>query len=72
MKLQPMEINVMEQYAASKRTQILELYIKNNYLIVKIQREFRAKFRSRSSPAKNAIKKIYEKFISTAYVFGQQ
>ena len=67
MKLQSMEMGVMEQYTL-ERGQIVELYIKNNQSIVKTQREFCAKFKSRSAPAKNTIKKIYEKFTSTGYL----
>ena len=33
---------------------------RNNYSIIKSQREFRAKFKSRSAPAKHTIKKIYD------------
>ena len=55
MKLQSMGFSVLEQYTPFGRFQIVELYIKNNYSIVKTQREFRAKFESRSAPAKNNI-----------------
>ena len=68
MKLQSIEISVMEQYTLLERTPIVELYIKNNNSIVKTQYEFHAKFKSRSAPAKNTIKKIYENFTWTAYV----
>ena len=68
MKLKSMEISVMKQYTPLERAQLVKLYIKNNYSIVKTQRVFRAKFRSWSALAKNTIKKIYEKFTSTAYL----
>ena len=40
-----MENSVMEQYTPLERTPIADLYIKNNYSIVKTQREFKAKFK---------------------------
>lgn len=58
----------MEQYTPIERAQIVELYIKNNYSIVKTQREFRAKNLVRSAPAKNTIKSIYQKFRNTGTV----
>ena len=67
-KLQSLEISDMEQYTPLERVQIVELSIKNNYSIVKIQREFRPKLNSRSAFVKNTIKKIYEKFTSTVYL----
>ena len=68
MKLQSMEISVMEQYTPLEHAQIVELFIKNNYLIVKTERAFRPKFKSKSAPAKNTINKIYKKFTSMAYL----
>ena len=53
MKLQSMEISGMEQYMPLERAQIVELYIENNYSIFEAQREFRAKFKSKSTSAKN-------------------
>ena len=47
MKLKSMEIIVIEQYTPLESSQTVELYIKNNYSIVKTQREFRAKSNSR-------------------------
>ena len=63
-----MENSVMEQYTPLERTPIADLYIKNNYSIVKTQREFKAKFKWRSALAKNTVKKIYEEFTLTAYL----
>jgi len=68
MKRQLMEISIMDNYTPLERAKIVELYIKNNYSIVKTQREFRKNFGSRSAPAKNTIKRIYEKFSNTAYL----
>ena len=53
-----------------EHAQIVQLYIINNYSIVKTQRKFRAKFKSRLAPAKNSIKKIYKKFTSKVYLLN--
>lgn len=54
----------MVQYTPIERAQIVELYIKNSFSIVKTQREFRAKNLVRKAPTKDTIKKIYEHFRS--------
>ena len=43
MNRQLMEISIMDNYTPLERAKIVELYIKNNYSIVKTQREFRKK-----------------------------
>lgn len=55
----------MEHYTVSERAKIVEFYIKNNFSIIKTQREFRRKLNRRSGPARNTIKGLYEKFIDT-------
>ena len=50
-----MRHGVIEQNTPLKPGQTVELYTKNNYLIVKTQPEFYAKFESRSTPAENTI-----------------
>ena len=59
----------MEQCTPLECALIVKIYIRYNYSIVNTQREFREKFKSRSAPAKNTIKKIYEKLTLTTY-FG--
>lgn len=53
------------EYTLSERAKIVEFYIKNNFSIIKTQREFRRKLNRRTAPTHNTIKGLYEKFIST-------
>ena len=68
MKLQSIEINVMEQYTPLEGAQRVELYIKKHYSIEETQREFCAKFKSRSAPAKNTMNKIYENLFDSILI----
>jgi len=53
-KRQSKRICVMEQYTPSQRAVIVQLYIQNNFSIVKTQRACRAKYRE--SREKNAFR----------------
>lgn len=58
----------MENYTSNERAKIVEIFIRNNYSIVKTQREFKKFFDTRSAPCKNTIKRLYGKFSTTGYL----
>lgn len=52
----------MERYTPQQRAYIIELYIKNLFLIVQTKRAFRKENKVKNAPAKSTIQKLYEKF----------
>lgn len=52
----------MEQYTPKQRAQIVELYIKNSFSIVKTQRAFHKENKVKFAPTKRTIHNLYEKF----------
>lgn len=55
----------MEQFTPPERAEIVQLYIQNNFSIVKTQRAFRKKNKVKSAPSKNTIKHLHQNFLSS-------
>ncbi|KAL7723793.1 hypothetical protein ACLKA6_000408 [Drosophila palustris] len=58
----------MEQYTPKERAEIVQLYIQNNFSIVKTKRAFRAKNKVKSAPGDNTIRRLYAKFVNSGNV----
>ncbi|KYQ46877.1 hypothetical protein ALC60_14119 [Trachymyrmex zeteki] len=55
----------MEQYTPPQRAVIVQLYIQNNFSIVKTQRAYRAKYRVKKAPSDHTIRHLHQKFLGT-------
>lgn len=53
----------MEQFTPKERAEIVQLYIQNNFSIVKTKRAFRKKNKVKSAPGDNTIRRLYAKFV---------
>lgn len=58
----------METYTPKERAEIVQLYIQNNFSIVKTKRAFRAKNKVKSAPGDNTIRRLYAKFMNSGNV----
>ncbi|XP_018315542.1 uncharacterized protein [Mycetomoellerius zeteki] len=54
----------MEQYTPPQRAVIVQLYIQNNFSIVKTQRAYRAKYRVKKAPSDHTIRHLHQKFLA--------
>nr|CAI5843339.1 unnamed protein product [Callosobruchus analis] len=58
----------MEECTPIERAEIVQLCIKNNFSIVKTQRAWRKNKKVKSAPAKNTIKRLHLRFLSSGTI----
>nr|CAH7728865.1 unnamed protein product [Callosobruchus chinensis] len=58
----------MEQYTPIERAEIVQLYIENNFSIVKTQRAWQKNKKVKSAPSTNTIKRLHRRLLSSGTV----